>query len=662
MAASQGIVIAGVIIPILKMLQEFRMSRYEFNRPHAGLALIVFVLLSGCGSSDVSLDTGPDFSDSPLRVSVATPPRQILLFWEEVENATHYRIFEDANGESDGELQFIQLGGDIPAGTLQYLRDVSVHLYDWANARFMLQACVDGLCEELGQQSVRGLSFASVGRFLPAASGIDPGFGFSIGLAEEGHTLAVGAARTSLFDCEVIVPVEVIPGETVLEECQYNQDLTPEQVDALNLTQLALNAGAVNVLVFDDGEWNQQAFIMAPNMDAGDFFGASVAISDDGNTLAVGAPLEDSAASGVDGDLDDNEAAGSGAVYVYSRVLQDDEHVWLLQAYIKASNTDQGDQFGTAVALSGDGQTLAVAAPLESSNATGVDGDQANNDAASAGAVYVFMSNMGDWTQQAYIKADNAGAGDLFGGVFAAGSLDTLVASEGLTLNQDGSRLAVGAVGESSGAAGINGDGFNDGASLSGAVYVFDRSGLSWAQSVYLKAQAPGASDRFGWSLALDGSGDRLVVGAPREDSRATGVNGNAFDNSATNSGAAYLFEFDGAEWSQTDYFKASNSDDLDEFGYSVSINKSGDMLLASAWREGGRSSGINGTQALDDLLESGAAYLFQSGDSAWVQTAYIKAGQNLFNLQFGWDTDFALDGQLLGVSAQGQSRVVFIY
>jgi hypothetical protein len=63
---------------------------------------------------------------------------------------------------------------------------------------------------------------------------------------------------------------------------------------------------------------------------------------------------------------------------------------WTQQAYIKASNTGQSDHFGASVALSRDGNTLAVAAPWESSAATGVNGNQADNSLPQAGAVYVF--------------------------------------------------------------------------------------------------------------------------------------------------------------------------------------------------------------------------------------------------------------------------------
>lgn len=613
-----------------------------------GAALAAVALLTGCGSTEVDLDTGPDFSDSPLRVSVVTPPRRILLFWEEQDDATHYRLFEDPNGTADGELDFAQLGDDIPAGTLEYLYEISVHLYDWENARFMLQACIDDACEELGQQHVRGFSVASIGRFTPASSGFDAAFGFSLALAEQGDTLATGAIGTSRFQCEEIFPVEVVEGETVLEDCEYDSALTPEEVEELALTQVILDAGAVNILGTSGETWVEQAFIAAPNIEAGDLFGSSVALSADGNTLAVSAVLEGSSATGIDGDMGNNDAPGSGAVYVFTREVSGEETVWTPQAYIKASNTDEGDQFGSVVALSADGQWLAVSAVQEASNAAGIDGDPSSNAAPGAGAVYMFSRDPDSWSQHAYIKASNSGADDLFGGALA--------------LNHDGTRLAVGASGESSSASGINGDGFNDAAPDSGAVYVFDRSGLSWTQTAYLKAAAPGAGDRFGWSLALNGDGNRLIAGAPREDSNAAGINGDAANNETTNTGAAYIFDYANGAWSQSTYLKASNADDLDELGYSVAISSGGDFALATAWREGGNSSGVNGNQSLDFVLDSGAAYLFTVDDNVWRQQTYIKASQNAFNLQFGWDSAFARDGAVLGISARQQGGLVFLY
>ena len=87
-----------------------------------------------------------------------------------------------------------------------------------------------------------------------------------------------------------------------------------------------------------------------------------------------------------------------------------------LQAYVKASNTGAADEFGFAVALSIDGNTLAVGAPGEASAATGIIGaNQTDNTAANAGAVYVFTRSVATWSQQAYVKASNTGAADNFG-------------------------------------------------------------------------------------------------------------------------------------------------------------------------------------------------------------------------------------------------------
>jgi ABC-type transporter Mla maintaining outer membrane lipid asymmetry permease subunit MlaE len=204
-------------------------------------------------------------------------------------------------------------------------------------------------------------------------------------------------------------------------------------------------------------------------------------------------------------------------VYVFTRTGT----VWTQEAYIKASNTGAGDQFGISVALSGD--TLAVGARNESSNAVGINGAQNNDLALNSGAVYVFTRTGTVWTQQAYLKASNTGANDTFGSSVAL----------------SGDTLAVGASLESSNATGIGGDQNNDLAPGSGAVYVFTRTGTVWTQQAYIKASNTGANDFFGISVAL--SGDTLAVGANSEASNAVGINGNQNDNQLANSGAVYV-------------------------------------------------------------------------------------------------------------------------
>ena len=342
-------------------------------------------------------------------------------------------------------------------------------------------------------------------------------------------------------------------------------------------TQSATDSGAVYVFTRDAAAaFAQQAYIKASNTDADDQFGNGVALS--GDTLVVGAYLEDSAATGIDGDQSNNNAPNSGAVYVFTR---DAAGVWSQQAYIKASNTDAVDQFGVAVALSGD--TLAVGARREESTATGIDGNQSDNSSFKAGAVYVFTRDAAEvWSQQAYIKASNTDADDLFGG------LDLIALS--------GDTLAVGARFETSGATSIDGDQSNNSTREAGAVYMFTRDGAGvWSQQAYVKASNTGFTDQFGNRLAL--SGDTLVVGARFEDSGATGIDGDQDDNTANDSGAAYVFTRDGAGlWSQQAYVKASNADAGDEFGIDVAL--AGDTLVVGARLEDSAATGIDGDQS----------------------------------------------------------------
>ena len=250
------------------------------------------------------------------------------------------------------------------------------------------------------------------------------------------------------------------------------------------------------------------------------------------------------------------------------------------QAYIKASNTGGpnaghvpavGDYFGYSVAVSGD--TMVVGASLEDSSATGVNGTGSDlPNTWDSGAAYVFVRSGSDWVQQAYLKAFNTGGGDAFG----------------LAVAISGDTVVVGAPYEDSNATGVNGD-KTAVAPDSGATYVFVRSGTNWTQQAYLKASNTGISDIFGYSVSV--SGDTVVVGAPGESS---GVNGDQSDNSAFNSGAAYVFVRNGTNWSQQAYVKASNTDMLDEFGWTVAV--SGDTVVVGAFHESSNATGVNGS------------------------------------------------------------------
>ena len=137
----------------------------------------------------------------------------------------------------------------------------------------------------------------------------------------------------------------------------------------------------------------QIAYIKASNTGSGDNFGAggilsgdAVVLSKDGSTLAVSAPFESSASSGIGGDQADESMYGAGAVYIFVHRNNN----WVQQAYVKASNPGLTDNFGFATAMSADGNTLAVSAHFESSGDAGIEADQNDNSIPQAGAVYVF--------------------------------------------------------------------------------------------------------------------------------------------------------------------------------------------------------------------------------------------------------------------------------
>jgi hypothetical protein len=374
----------------------------------------------------------------------------------------------------------------------------------------------------------------------------------------------------------------------------------------------------------------QQAYLKASNTDPNDEFGLSVAVS--GDTLVVGALYESSAATGVNGDQADNSAGQSGAAYVFVR----SGGVWTQQAYLKASNTDLGDNFGKSVAISGD--TVVVGAPFEESAATGVNGNQADN-SGHCGAAYVFVRSGGVWTQQAYLKISNTypsrqsvlGLGDQFGASVAI-SGDTVV---------------VGAFAEDNAATGVNSGVMNFTVAQAGAAYVFVRSAGVWSQQAYLKASDTSTEARFGSSVAI--FADTAVVGAGAAGPEPCCQH---------RPGGAYVFVRSGTTWSQQDYLRGSNAEDGDSFGSSVAVSGhtvvSADTVVVGAPYEDSAATGVNGNQADNSALDSGAAYVFGLSGGVWSQQAYLKASNTDANDTFGWSV--TIDGDTAVVGAYGES------
>ena len=399
----------------------------------------------------------------------------------------------------------------------------------------------------------------------------------------------------------------------------------------------------------------QNAYLKASNADAADHFGCGgenqghngqgVSLSADGRTLAVGAPHEASRAAGINGNQADNSTFDAGAVYVFARSGDS----WAQQAYLKPSNPQSGAEFGHHVALSADGNTLAVSAYWEASNATGINGNQRDESIPQAGAVYVFTRAGSVWRQQAYIKASNTGE---------AGTADSFGEGDqfgwSLALSRDGSTIAVGAITEDGESAGVNGDQRNNSAQGAGAVYVFARTGTTWAQQAYVKPSNTDAGDMFGYSVSLSADGFTLAVGSFDEDGSGRGVNPPS-DNRNAGSGAIYVFARVASTWSQQAYIKPANSEPQDSFGVQVALSDDGGTLLAGSLDEDCPATGVNARGCDNDWdadLSMGAAYVFVRAGAAWSQQAFLKPSNTGPNDWFGARVALSGDGNTAAIGA----------
>ena len=583
------------------------MRNLVLSRIHSlGAIALCCSSLIACGGGGSATDDNDDGDTSPPAVAAELmlnyDIKTFRFSWNDVSDASFYRLYENPDGVSG----FSQISGDIAAGTERF--DHYVALPRRTAASYYLQSCNAAGCTDSDTVFISGNLAEAVGYFKASNNGDQDQFGIAVSLSADGDTLAVGSANedsgdaTNPSDNSAPDSGAVYVYRRGANGWQFQQYLKASSIITNNFfgTAISLSADgntlavsapgdiddpfAAAVYIFNDNGsgWQQSARITASNANAGDNFGVSLALSNDGMTLAVGADGEAS----LDGDPANNDAPGAGAAYVFSN----NGSGWSQQAYLKAGNSEQGDFFGRAVSLSGDGNTLAVGATGEdSANAS----DEADNTGTDTGAVYVFVNN-GGWSQQAYLKAGAIDNGDNFGNA--------------LSLSDDGNTLAVGVPLEDISAP----------PSVGGAAYVFSRDASSnWSQQAYLKAAVSDALDEFGKSLSLSADGNSLLIGAMNEDSSANGIGGDATDNSTNNTGAAYLFSRDsGGSWLQSAYIKAANnsaSEQSELFGYAVSLSGDGNTAAIGAKDEDNSMAGVTFGNNPDNngALSSGAVYLY---------------------------------------------------
>ena len=253
-------------------------------------------------------------------LTVSAGLKQLRFSWAAVPGASIYKVSTNPDGVS-GFVPVSSTSSNLT--TTAYDWDIAVHRINWPKAQFLLEACdASNFCLSSANVSALNVMLGAIGYFKASNTRASDAFGTSVALSGNGLTLAVGA------------PGE---GSASIDGIQANG------CAATPATNCVPGSGAVYVYTRSGITWTQQAYVKASNAGVGDGFGTSVALSTDGNTLAVGALGEDSANTGILLGAPVEAAtpssalgAGSGAVYVYAR---SSSGLWSQQAYVKASNT-----------------------------------------------------------------------------------------------------------------------------------------------------------------------------------------------------------------------------------------------------------------------------------------------------------------------------------
>ena len=235
------------------------------------------------------------------------------------------------------------------------------------------------------------------------------------------------------------------------------------------------DAGSAYIFTRSGTSWSQQAKITASDAQGSDNFGQSVDISNDGDTVIVGAFNEDT--GGTD----------AGAAYIFTR----SGSTWTQQAKIQASNKGSGDRFGQSVSIDSDGDTAIVGAAYEDTGGS------------SAGSAYIFTRSGTSWSQQAQIQPTNVSTSDLFG--------------RSVSISGDGNTVI--------GSSYVEDTGFTN----AGSAYIFTRSGTSWSQQSQIQAYDAQASAYFGQLVNISNDGNTAIIGANNTDSGTVSTAGAAY-------------------------------------------------------------------------------------------------------------------------------------
>lgn len=480
-------------------------------------------------------------------------------------------------------------------------------------------------------------------------------------------TSMLGLDNGDSFGSAVALSANILAVAATEDDFDYNGIITP--IDSTSSNNSVINSGAVYVYRRQAGTWVLDAFIKADNNRTDLLFGQSLSIS--GDTLVVGTTEDKTDASTLtssnkivsgEGTISSTvRPASSGAVYVYRRAP---DGVWSRQAFIKAFNANDNDNFGENVSISGD--LLAVGASKEDSGLINIISPDlvasTDNSALDSGAVYVYKRTNDTWAPEAFVKGFRAETADTFG--------------TGVSLHGD--TLAVGAPGDDYGKETMTSTGviisgnqtFDEGLTPlhnRGSVYIFRRDAIgNWNREAYIKGR--NTKDQFYFGTEISVSENTLAVGVPRDNYIGSTIvnNGDAFPNTTGGEflGSVYIFNRDTTGWKHEAYIRPTNSEAFAFFGSSVSIF--GNQLAVGAYGEGSHldsQDSVFSERPAPDLdpttqqSNTGAVYLFQRVDSKWFQVNYFKADSPAANDHFGKSVTLWKDTIAVGAPGKNASK-----
>ena len=161
-----------------------------------------------------------------------------------------------------------------------------------------------------------------------------------------------------------------------------------------------------------------------------------------------------------------------------------------------------------------------------------------------------------------------------------------------------------------------------------GSAYIYHYDGSVWVEQAKLTAADEESDDHFGAAVSI--SSDTVLVGAY----------GN--DDDGADSGAAYIFTFDGTVWSELAKLTAADAAAGDNFGVAVAISQNRALVGAAGDDDSG--------------ADSGSAYIFAFDGTAWSQQAKLTATDAAAGDGFGVSTSMSADGVMVGAAGDDDS------